>query len=306
MARADRIVRVSSPANGRSPSSRWRRVASRPFSWHTKMSEPNGPSVPAAGSPQSSKSANAPSTSAEVPSPVDSRPSSAAQSEARGDDATHRRQRPLTHRSSELPKPAVTAAKSNAPVKPKSDAAPAVLVPAAVAPERNNRAVQSHHGKGDAWRSIVHGRKEGARKLMSLNLPRSMTSGLTAASLLALILIAACAAPPPPERPVGAVVRTDLRRAASITRSTTCSSRRAGCPRSIAAPGIPQEETNRLRGVIAVDPAIDGNNGQQTIASKALDARLLQRARGQVRAVRRRRRQLERCSARRSMFWPRR
>ncbi len=32
------------------------------------------------------------------------------------------------------------------------------------------------------------------------------------------------------------------------------------------------------RGVIAVDPAIDGNTGQQTIASKALDSRLLQRA----------------------------
>jgi outer membrane protein OmpA-like peptidoglycan-associated protein len=32
------------------------------------------------------------------------------------------------------------------------------------------------------------------------------------------------------------------------------------------------------RGVIAVDPAIDGNTGQQTIASKTLDSRLLQRA----------------------------
>jgi outer membrane protein OmpA-like peptidoglycan-associated protein len=32
------------------------------------------------------------------------------------------------------------------------------------------------------------------------------------------------------------------------------------------------------RGVIAVDPAIDGNTGQQTNASKALDSRLLQRA----------------------------
>jgi outer membrane protein OmpA-like peptidoglycan-associated protein len=43
------------------------------------------------------------------------------------------------------------------------------------------------------------------------------------------------------------------------------------------APGILKKE-EPMRGVIAVDPAIDGNTGQQTIASKALDARLLQRA----------------------------
>src|SRR5438270_912 len=37
-------------------------------------------------------------------------------------------------------------------------------------------------------------------------------------------------------------------------------------------------KSEETRAVIAVDPAIDGNTGQQTLASKALDARLLQRA----------------------------
>jgi outer membrane protein OmpA-like peptidoglycan-associated protein len=41
---------------------------------------------------------------------------------------------------------------------------------------------------------------------------------------------------------------------------------------------IKKDEPVVLRGVIAVDPAIDGNTGQQTIASRALDSRLLQRA----------------------------
>jgi hypothetical protein len=102
----------------------------------TKLSEPNGPSVPAVGSPQSSKPANAPSTSAAVAPPVDSRPSSAAQSRPEVTTPAPARvavDAPIL----ELPKPATTA-KSNIPVKPKSDAAPAVLVPATAAPERNN------------------------------------------------------------------------------------------------------------------------------------------------------------------------
>ena len=107
----------------------------------TRLSEPNGPSVPAAGPPQSSKAANAPSTSAEVPPPVDSRPSSAVQS--RPEVTTPAPARAAVDAPKlELPKaatvPAVAATKSNIPAKPKSDAAPAVLVPATVAPERNN------------------------------------------------------------------------------------------------------------------------------------------------------------------------
>jgi outer membrane protein OmpA-like peptidoglycan-associated protein len=47
-------------------------------------------------------------------------------------------------------------------------------------------------------------------------------------------------------------------------------------PAFSAAPGLLKNETPR--GVITVDPAIDGNTGQQTVASKALDSRLLKRA----------------------------
>jgi outer membrane protein OmpA-like peptidoglycan-associated protein len=47
-------------------------------------------------------------------------------------------------------------------------------------------------------------------------------------------------------------------------------------PAFSAAPGLLKKE--EPRGVIAVDPAIDGNTGQQTVASRALDSRLLQRA----------------------------
>jgi hypothetical protein len=107
----------------------------------TKLSEPNGLGVPAAGPPQSSKPANAPPTSAEVPPPtVDSRPSSAAQSKP---EVMTPAPAPAPARAAvdapilELPKPATTG-KSNIPAKPKSDAAPAVLVPATVAPVHNN------------------------------------------------------------------------------------------------------------------------------------------------------------------------
>jgi hypothetical protein len=111
---------------------------------------------------------------------------------------------------------------------------------------------------------------------MSLNLPRSTTSGLAKASLLALILIAACAAPPPPERPVAP--SSELTFDAGVDYAIDdllVQARRL--PAFNPAPGILKKD-EPVRGVIAVDPAIDGNNGQQTIASKALDARLLQRA----------------------------
>ena len=111
---------------------------------------------------------------------------------------------------------------------------------------------------------------------MSLNLPRSTTSGLAKASLLALILIAACAAPPPPERP--AAPSSELTFDAGVDYAIDdllVQARRL--PAFNPAPGILKKE-EPVRGVIAVDPAIDGNTGQQTVASKALDARLLQRA----------------------------
>ena len=110
---------------------------------------------------------------------------------------------------------------------------------------------------------------------MSLNLPRCMTSGLNATSLIALILLAACAAPPPPERP--SVPSSELTFDAGVDYAIDdllVQARRL--PAFSAAPGLLKKD--EPRGVIAVDPAIDGNTGQQTIASRALDSRLLQRA----------------------------
>jgi len=49
-------------------------------------------------------------------------------------------------------------------------------------------------------------------------------------------------------------------------------------PRSGIDKALSKDEPPPPRGVIAVDPAIDGNTGQQTSASKSLDSRLLQRA----------------------------
>ncbi len=111
---------------------------------------------------------------------------------------------------------------------------------------------------------------------MSLNLPRSTTPGLAKTSLLALMLIAACAAPPPPERP--AAPSSELTFDAGVDYAIDdllVQARRL--PAFNPAPGLLKKE-EPVRGVIAVDPAIDGNTGQQTVASKALDARLLQRA----------------------------
>ena len=112
---------------------------------------------------------------------------------------------------------------------------------------------------------------------MSLNLPRCMTSGLNATGLIALILLAACAAPPPPERP--AAPSSELTFDSGVDYAIDdllVQARRL--PAFSAPPGLFKKESDVPRGVIAVDPAIDGNTGQQTLASKALDSRLLQRA----------------------------
>ena len=111
---------------------------------------------------------------------------------------------------------------------------------------------------------------------MSLNLPRSMTSGLTAAGLIALMLLASCAAPPPPERPPAP--SSELTFDAGVDYAIDdllVQARRL--PAFNPAPSLLQK-ADVPRGVIAVDPAIDGITGQQTVASKALDSRLLQRA----------------------------
>ena len=113
---------------------------------------------------------------------------------------------------------------------------------------------------------------------MSLNLSRIMTSKLSATSVIGLILLGACAAPPPPpERPPAP--SSELTFDAGVDYAIDdllVQARRL--PAFSAAPGLLKKETDIPRGVIAVDPAIDGNTGQQTIASKALDSRLLQRA----------------------------
>ena len=112
---------------------------------------------------------------------------------------------------------------------------------------------------------------------MSLNLPRRVTTGLTAASLFALILLASCAAPPPPERP--AAPSSELTFDAGVDYAIDdllVQARRL--PAFSPESGLFKKDSDVPRGVIAVDPAIDGNTGQQTVASKALDSRLLKRA----------------------------
>jgi outer membrane protein OmpA-like peptidoglycan-associated protein len=95
--------------------------------------------------------------------------------------------------------------------------------------------------------------------------------------VIGLILLGACAAPPPPERPPAP--SSELTFDAGVDYAIDdllVQARRL--PAFNAAPGLLKKETDIPRGVIAVDPAIDGNTGQQTVASKALDSRLLQRA----------------------------
>ena len=112
---------------------------------------------------------------------------------------------------------------------------------------------------------------------MSLNLPRSMPSRLTATCLIALGLLASCAAPPPPERPPAPSSELTFDAGVDYAIDDLLVQLRR-LPAFSAAPGLLKKESDIPRGAIAVDPAIDGNTGQQTLASKALDSRLLQRA----------------------------
>jgi outer membrane protein OmpA-like peptidoglycan-associated protein len=113
--------------------------------------------------------------------------------------------------------------------------------------------------------------------------------GLTV-RLFALVVLAACAAPPPaplPERP--AAPSADLLFDAGVDYAVDdllTQVRRLPAFNPAPKSGIDKamadlqkkDEPPPPRGVIAVDPAIDGNTGQQTLASKSLDSRLLQRA----------------------------
>ena len=98
-----------------------------------------------------------------------------------------------------------------------------------------------------------------------------------ACAMLAALLIAACGAPPAPERP--AAPASELSFDAAIDYAVDdllVQARRL--PAFAPKPLGTLVKSDEPRPIIAVDPAIDGNTGQQTVASKALDARLLQRA----------------------------
>ena len=104
------------------------------------------------------------------------------------------------------------------------------------------------------------------------------------AALLALLL-AACAAPPPPPLPQRPAAPTsevvfdagiDFAVDDLLIQARRLPAFNVVPERSLLP--LKKEAPPPARSVIAVDPAIDGNTGQQTAASKLLDTRLLQRA----------------------------
>lgn len=117
--------------------------------------------------------------------------------------------------------------------------------------------------------------------------PDTMAPRRWALPLLASLLLAACAAPPPPplpERPVAPASEVVFDAGIDFAVDDLLTQARrlpafAPPPERGGLGGlIKKEEAPPPRGVIAVDPAIDGNTGQQTAASKLLDTRLLERA----------------------------
>ena len=120
---------------------------------------------------------------------------------------------------------------------------------------------------------------------MSLNYFARSSSGVpTVAGLITLLLLAACAAPPAalPERP--AAPSSELTFTAAIDFAVDdllVQAQRLPAfnpPPKTGIAALTKKDEVVPRSVIAVDPAIDGITGQQTAASKTLDARLLQRA----------------------------
>lgn len=109
------------------------------------------------------------------------------------------------------------------------------------------------------------------------SLGRLSAPGWRLGAAAVLVLLAACAAPPPPpERP--AAPSSELTFDAAIDYAVDdllVQARRL--PAFNPQPSLLKKE-EPPRAVIALDPAIDGNTGQQTVASRALDTRLLQRA----------------------------
>jgi len=110
---------------------------------------------------------------------------------------------------------------------------------------------------------------------------------LATASLAAAVLLSSCATPPPPlpERPAAPASELnfdtgvdyavdDLLIQARRLPAFDASKEAEKSGSSL----FKKEDVVVPRGIIAVDPTIDGNTGQQTAASKSLDTRLLQRA----------------------------
>jgi outer membrane protein OmpA-like peptidoglycan-associated protein len=124
---------------------------------------------------------------------------------------------------------------------------------------------------------------------MSMNTLRNETGRrpATMAMMAVVVLLAACAAPPPaplPERPAALTSEVvfdagiDFAVDDLLTQARRLPAFAPPPPAGALAGILKKDEAPPLRGVIAVDPAIDGNTGQQTNASKLLDSRLLERA----------------------------
>jgi outer membrane protein OmpA-like peptidoglycan-associated protein len=118
-------------------------------------------------------------------------------------------------------------------------------------------------------------------------LPDTMARGRWALAAFVCVFLAACAAPPPPplpERPVAPASEVVFDAGIDYAVDDLLTQARrlpafAPPPERGALGGLlKKDEPPPPRGVIAVDPAIDGNTGQQTLASKLLDSRLLERA----------------------------
>ena len=139
---------------------------------------------------------------------------------------------------------------------------------------------------------------------MPLNLPPSKTSARTVTGAIALFLLTSCAAPPPPERP--AAPSSELTFDAGVDYAIDdllVQARRL--PAFSAAPGLFKKESDVPRGVIAVDPAIDGNTGSRrshrkpSIRDCCSALRINSRNSTWPQSTRP-------SSARRNIFWPRR
>jgi outer membrane protein OmpA-like peptidoglycan-associated protein len=114
---------------------------------------------------------------------------------------------------------------------------------------------------------------------MSLKSPGELRLPLAFVVVAAICMLAACASPPPPplpERPPAPTSDVAFNAGVEYAVDDLLTQAR----RLPAFSAAPKKDASAAppRGVIAVDPSIDGNTGQQTVASKSLDTLLLARA----------------------------